>query len=485
MNKIKLLLLFLILQLMFICPVLAGLEFNEELFIELANNKNEIPYIEIPDYSRLELENGMVVYLAEDKDLPIVEISGYIAGGIREESQESAGISVLMSNLMNTGTENFKEEELTKYKELNGVSLGIYTSYDNYNISGNSLSTEKEKLISLLAETLRNPKFDGDYYYRIIQEYIQLLMQQYYLDGSLLDMVFNTSLYGNHPYTNVDSIALIMSSFEKMTPEDVEEFYKKNIDPGKIVLAICGDIDIEETESIIKDYFEDWESQGVELNEEEVLINEDNFNKIVLVNKEDATHARMKMGYNFYNSSFEDRVPFVIANRIFGLGDFSSRLMDNLRTDLGYVYGIGSRMTLNQLGGLYFISTDVAPGNAYDAREAIITEILAIIDGERPIKEEELFRIVNQYNAFYPQSYQNQISILSKLIYDIEIMGEKGDTINSFVKEYNDLTAAQVQEVFVEHTFLERFLTVIVGRKDNILPAFEEKGIEVEVVELF
>ena len=61
----KLLLIILVLQLLLVSPVWAEVEFSADLFVELAGGVNEAPYIETPDYKRIELENGMVVYLAE------------------------------------------------------------------------------------------------------------------------------------------------------------------------------------------------------------------------------------------------------------------------------------------------------------------------------------------------------------------------------------------------------------------------------------
>ena len=111
--------------------------------------------------------------------------------------------------------------------------------------------------------------------------------------------------------------------------------------------------------------FGDWESKGGELKEIEVTVDEANYNRIILVNKDDATHAKMMLGYNFYASGFEEEIPSLMANQIFGSGDFSSRLMDRLRSEWGYVYGIYAGVSHNRQGGLYYISTDVAPEKSF------------------------------------------------------------------------------------------------------------------------
>jgi len=483
--KKKLLLVLCLLPLLLAAPVFAEVEFTPELFTELAGEVNEIPVIETPDYQRLELENGMVVYLAEDHELPVVEVVGYIKGGSSQESQELAGISSVMATMMNTGTKNYSEAELARYKELNGLSFALSASLDYFSFAGDALSSDQDKLIALIAEILCNPNFEGDYFNRIIQEYYQALLQHYYYDFSLLDMFFTTTLYGDHPYGYSNNISLIVEALPKMTPAVLADYYQQTINPQNVVMAVSGDFELDEMASLISMEFAAWENKGGRLKEVEVTADEANYNRIILVNKEDATQAKMMLGYNFYATGFAEEVPFLMGNLVFGSGDFSSRLMDNLRSKLGYVYGIYSGVTYNRQGGLYYITTDVAPEKVYDTMEAIKKEILAIKAGTAPISEEELFMIVNLYNAFFPKAYTTQIKVLAKLIYDQEILGKGDDSINAVIREYNSLTAARVQEVFAKHTFPERFLTVIVGRKDDILPAFAEQGLAVEVVELF
>ena len=140
---------------------------------------------------------------------------------------------------------------------------------------------------------------------------------------------------------------------------------------------------------------------------------------MILVNKEDATHAKMRMGYNFYNTHFEDKTAFLMANRVFG-GDFTSRLMENLRTGQGFVYGIYSSTSYNQQGGLYYVSTDVAPEYAYDM-EAVKRDA-GNQEGEKAITE-ELFENVNLYNAFF-RSHIRRDQCIIRIAYGIEVMGK-------------------------------------------------------------
>ena len=485
LKKIKLLILCLALMLALTSVTLAKVEFSEDLFIDLAQNINDIPYIEIPDYERLVLENGITVYLVQDNQLPIVEMHGFIMGGRSQESPELPGISDLMVQMMNTGTANMGEHEFSLYKGLNGLDFNILTAYDNFVFTGNALSMDQNQLIGLAADVLQNPDFTADYFMRNVQEYYQLLAYALYRDDMLLDMFFNTTLFGVHPYSNGSNVLSVLQVLPSITPEHLQDYYNRTIDPANMILLLVGDIDKTEMFTLLQNKFGNWESQGIKLQQPEIVVNESNYNKIILVHKTDATHAKMKMGYNFYDINFADRNAFTMVNRVFGSGAFSSRLMDVLRTQKGYVYGVQSAAQYYQLGGLFYITTDVAPEKVLETRELIKEQMELIKNGSALITEQELFNNVNLYNAFFPQSYKHKINIMSDLVYKIEALGESENAINEFVAEYNGLSAAEAQRVFSEHIFPDRFLTVIVGNKDQILPAFLEQEIEVEVIELF
>lgn len=485
MKKTKLFIVCLALLLMLAPLSLAKVEFTEELFMDLAQSINAIPNIEVPDYDKFVLGNGIKVYLVEDNQLPIVEMRGFIVGGRSQESPDIPGVASLMVQMMNTGTANMGEHEFARFKELHGLDFSISVANDVLAFGGNALSIDRVQLIELVADVLQNPDFGASYFTRNVQEFYQLITYSLYRDDQLLDIFFNTALFGSHPYGNGSNVLAMLQVVPSITPDHLQDYYSKAIDPSNIVLTIVGDIDKMEILSLLEDHLGGWESQGVTLSQPEILVDESNFNRIILVHKADATHAKMKMGYNFYDRSFPDRNSFLMANRVFGSGAFSSRLMDVLRTKKGFVYGVHSATQYNQLGGLFYIATDVAPDKVWETRQVIKEQLVAIKDGSAPITERELFNNINLYNAFFPQTYKFKISVMDDLIYNVELYGQGENSINEFVAEYNALTAAEAQKVFSEHTYPEQFLTVIVGNKEHILPAFAEQGIDVEVIELF
>lgn len=481
-NKVIALALIIIFLLTF-SAVAQNQKFSPEYFRDLADVVNKKPEIEIPDYELFELENGMRFYLARDRSLPIFEIKGYIDAGKINENKKNAGITSLMTELMLLASENYSEQELSLFKEINALSLNLGAGFDRISISGNSLKTESSELISLLAETLIRPKFEGDHFARTVKESQQFYRQRFYNDSALLNMHFFKNLYGEHPYGYNNDYNLILDFLSRVKSEDILDFYQKTIRPEDISIAVSGDFELEEIKKEISNNFSSWKNTETEPAKKYVNVNLELHQKIIIVNKPDATQANMRMGYNFYSSKFPKKIPFMMGNLIFGSGGFTSRLMGNLRNEKGYVYGINAQTNYNDHGGAYFINLSLEPGKALAGMEAVKEEIFKIKNGTEAFKEEELFENINLYNAIFPKAYQHQIDVLDQIVYQKEFNNKSEQYINDIIKQYNGLEVEEVQKIYAEELYPEIIFTVIVGPKEEILPQFKEAGLEVEVIE--
>jgi len=478
-----LLIIFSLIQLLTLSPTALSAEFSQELYQNLANNVNKVPHINILDYERVKLDNGMIVYLAEDHQLPFVQLFGYIKGGISQETSDIAGISSFMANLMNTGTHNYSEQELVLHKDINGLDFGISSRNDYYWFYGNSLVSDKENLLTLAAEVLRNPKFDADYFqrlqYLLYQDYQQMKMQ----DNYRTILTFYKNLYDKHPYGYSYDADLLSNNLQIFTPEMLTNYYQSNILPNKTILAVIGDIDISTMKEIIKNSFSDWQEEEIKLKKPKAEKGEKNYGRVILVDKPDATQARIKMGYLFFDNSFIDRVSYGIANEVFGGGDFESRLMKKLRSELGYVYGIGSGVYYGGLAGDYSIDTNVRPEKTFETINSIKNIIIDIKERKDIISEKEVFEIINRRNALFPKGYQYTEDVFASVINNRELMDRSPNYINQYIEAYNNISATEVQKAFAEYTYPDRFLTVIVGKKEDILPQFQEQDVKVEVID--
>ncbi|MGM0437487.1 MAG: M16 family metallopeptidase [Bacillota bacterium] len=482
-RKLTIFISIVLILLMFTPMIKAEDKLSEDLFHKLIKTENEKPKINIPDNEKIEFDNGLTVYLVKKSKYPIVELTGFIKGGRRQESSDIAGISEIMVKMMSTGTKNFGEEEFARKKEVNGIDIKFGVRNDTFKLSGRALSGETENLLSLIAESLKNPNFSAPYFKRILQEQNQYLAQATVKADQLLNSYFFKNIYQDHPYAFSNDIKLKRSKLRTFSPEKVRNFYNKSIGPEKMVIAVVGDIDTDKTKKVLKENFADWNKQDIKIKKNE--INEMAYDKkeVIIVNKKDAEQAHMKIGYNFHDYDFEKDTEFLIGNKIFGQGGFSSRLMENVRSEKGFVYSIYSDTSYNKDGGVYYINTKVDPQKAPKVLEAVKDEMKAIKNDEKEITEEELKENINLYNGLLPSNYKHPIDIIDGYIYETELLGEEGDYLNRFIEEYNSLLAGEVQSVMKDNLKPDKLLTVVVGNSDRLESVFKEAGYKIEVIQ--
>lgn len=464
----------------------AEVEYSQELYKQLAQHTNAIPHIKIPGYSKTVLKNGLTVYLAEAHDTPIITLQGRVDWGRSLESPDQAGISAFLTDLMQSESRNFDEETMARYKERYGLSFRVNAADDSFDFDGNALSSEREQLISLAAEVLLRPRFDTKSIHQKKLQWQKSLEQEKTMEDGLLNQYFYRNLMKDHPYAFANDLELQLAALKNISPASLEEYYHRAFVPKNTILFVYGDFKLSAMLKTVKKYFGGWPKNELKANPGKVVESPAIYGKILLVNKPDATHAKIKMGYPFFNQAFfddklQDKVALEITNRIFG-GGMESCLMQEIRVKRGYAYNIDSQILYQPLGGAFIIDTSVKPDTAFETVEAVRRIMYDLKTGKQKIDPTAVFNEINQFNLLLPESLRDDDKLIWENIVNIERKKRDKDYFNRFIQSYNKVTAADAQHAAAQYFYPEKLFTVIVGKKETILPQFEKAGVEVEVV---
>ncbi|MCY7274620.1 MAG: insulinase family protein, partial [Phormidesmis sp. CAN_BIN44] len=118
------------------------------------------PEIKVPDYSRFELKNGMVVYLMEDHELPLVSGTALIRMGDRFEPGSKVGLAGLTGAVMRSGgTQSHSPDELNQILEQRAASIETGIGSTSGSASFNALSEDLSEVFNLFAEVIQQPAF--------------------------------------------------------------------------------------------------------------------------------------------------------------------------------------------------------------------------------------------------------------------------------------------------------------------------------------
>jgi len=85
------------------------------------------PMLNIPNIWTDELSNGMNIYGIEQTELPLVQFTIRIKGGMLLDDPGKVGVANLITDMMMAGTKNKTPEELEEAIQLLGSSISMFT----------------------------------------------------------------------------------------------------------------------------------------------------------------------------------------------------------------------------------------------------------------------------------------------------------------------------------------------------------------------
>ncbi|MEE9204759.1 MAG: hypothetical protein V3U08_07035, partial [Nitrospirales bacterium] len=114
-----------------------------------------------PEPERVVLENGMVVYLLEDHELPLVTITATIQTGAWLDPPEKIALAGLTGVVMRTGgTDRMAatevDEELERLAVLVTVGLGVESGFAMLDV----LKKDLDRGLMIFSDILRTPAFE-------------------------------------------------------------------------------------------------------------------------------------------------------------------------------------------------------------------------------------------------------------------------------------------------------------------------------------
>jgi predicted Zn-dependent peptidase len=268
---------------------------------------------------------------------------------------------------------------------------------------------------------------------------------------------FNSILFGkNHPY----GMYFEPEDIGKITYSDLDEFHKLQYHSGNCSIVIAGRINpglVNELESHFGG--NDWSGIATEPLTYKLIGSEQKNHFIV---KEGAMQSAIRMGGLMFKRSHPDFAGMKVLNAILG-GYFGSRLMNNLREDKGYTYGIGSSVVPLRHGGYFVISGEVGAGVTDEALSEIKSELNRLCHEQ--VQEDELSLVRSYLSGEMLRAVDGpfaQADLYRELI-------EGGLDISHFeglIDTIQHINAQQLQDMAIKYLDPENLFTLVVGPRE-------------------
>src|SRR5215471_11802703 len=421
----------------------------------------QIPIPQLPAFKpqqpkRIQLSNGMVIFLQEDHELPLIGGTARIRGGSVSEPASKVGLVDMYGDVWRTGgTKTQTGDQLDDFLEVRAAKVETGGGPDSTSIGFNCLKGDLDDVFKVFVDVLQNPEFRAD----------KLDIAQKAMEDSIsrrndeADAIAHREAiklaYGpNNPYARIAEYATVAA----VTRQDLIDWHAKYVHPNNIILGITGDFDSAAMEARLRAAFESW-PKGPTLPKPDIKYDPAKPG-YYLIPKEDVNQSNIRMVGLGTTRANPDYYAISVFNEAFG-GGFSSRLFNDIRTKRGLAYGVGGGIGTN-FGhpGVLQISIGTKSQSTVDAIKAIDEDIDNI--AKEPFTEGDVKRAKDDILSAFVFRLDSPDKILAeRMVY--EYYGYPPDWLDKYQAEIKKITAADVNRIAAKYMHKDKLAVLVVG----------------------
>jgi len=406
------------------------------LFLGVTGTAQEVEFIEYT------LDNGLDVILHKDNSAPVVTTSVMYHVGAKDENPERTGFAHFFEHLLFEGTKNIPKGEWFKIVSSNGGSNNANTSDDRTYYYEIFPSNQLELGLWMESERMMHPVINQqgvDTQNEVVKEEKRLRVDNAPY-GNILAAV-KENLYEKHPYrwATIGS----MDHLDAATLEEFRAFNEKFYVPNNATLVVAGDIEIEKTKEMIKDYFGPIE-KGEPVVKESFI--EEPITQEIEAKYHDPNIQIPAIVLAWRTPSMKERDAYVLDMISSVLSDGkSSRLYKKLVDDQKQALQIGAFNIAQEDYGQYVVFGLPLGETKLDTLVAEVDEEIEKLQTEL-ISQREYEKLQNKFENRYVNSNSSVAGIASSLATYQQLYGNT-DLINEEIDIYRSITREEIRDV--------------------------------------
>jgi zinc protease len=439
----------------------------------------------VPKPERVVLENGAVLFLMEDHELPTIDLIVLFPGGSVCEPRAKAGLASVCGEVMRTGGAAGRSgDEIDQV--LEDMASSVETSFGDWQGRA-GLSCMKESFdatLAVLADVLERPEFREEKIALSKKQAKGGIARRNDDPAGIARREYARAIYGDaSPFGWTTEVATI----DAITRDDLVAFHKSFVGQGKgTIVGVVGDFDSKEMRAKVERLVGRWPAAregkpGFEPAETAKAQGDGPAPRVLFARKTDVNQATIVLGHmgERRRPDDPDYAPLIVLNDILGGGGFASRLLQRVRTEMGLAYGVGSRWNAPYSHkGTFSLSCQTKSGSTVQAIRAMRRQLELVCS--EPVTADELRVAKESIQQQLVFESESKAAVLDRAL-RYEFFGFPLDYLERFQAAVAKVTAEDCLRVAKKHLAPARLLTVVVGNDKEFDAPLSELG---EVAEL-
>jgi len=334
--------------------------------------------VTLPDFERIELDNGTVLLLSEKPEVPLVSVTAILRGGAVTDPDGRGGLANLLAALLEKGAGDRDAAQFAETIDASGGTLTSRADLETITVSGNFLARDAALMVELLADMLLRPRLDEAEFEKLRARSVNFIRAAKDTNlNALLPIYGQGFLFGTHPYGN--PVSGSETTLAAVGHDDVLGFYEQQLGGDRLILAVTGDFDAPSMIATLTAAFGDWRPAANPLTEVAPAAPQEG-RRVLLVDKPGATQTYFWLGNVGVALDYENRAELDIANTVFG-GRFTSMLNTELRVKSGLTYGAQSQLSRASQPGSIAMTSFTPTESSFEAIDMALAVLGRLHEG--------------------------------------------------------------------------------------------------------
>lgn len=406
--------------------------------------------------------SGAQVYLIESRHLPMVDVEIDFDAGSRRDPADKAGLASVTADMTDKGIAARAGEPALDENQVSeawadlGAGFGAGAGEDRMFFTLRTLTYPDllPKAVQLASRQLAEPSFPEDIWHRERQRIDASIREANTRPGTVAAKAFEHAVYGTHPY----GYEVTGDTLSHISVQDMRDFYR-TIEPCRAKVSIVGAVDRTQADKIATTLLSRLPAGTCqplppvpEVQPLAAPVERDiPFN---------SAQAHVLIGQPGFKRADPDYFPLIVGNYILGGGGFVSRLTEQVRQKRGLAYSVGSYFAPGMHAGAFTLSLETRPDQAAEAIQ-VSRDVLRRFVADGPTDAE-----VEAAKDYLVNSFALRIDSNRKLLDNLANIAWHNlplDYLDTWTKQVQNVTAAQIKAAFERKLQPDRMVTVVVG----------------------
>lgn len=387
--------------------------------------------------------------------IPMVDVQIDFDAGSRREPATHTGLASFTVAMLDKAAAGLKENEIEDALADVGAKLSGSAGSDRLSVSLRTLTSQPEmgRALDVMAKVLHKPEFPADILERERARSVAAIREAKTKPEAIGRETLSALMYGEHPYGRTASEETV----KRIAVDDLKRFYADNFAANRAVVSIVGDVTREQASDIAQRLV-----AGLPTGKEPAPL-PDLKAPIALERRiaHPSTQSHVMIGMPALKRGDPDFFPLVVGNYILGGGGFVSRLMSEVREKRGLAYSAYAYFSpMSQLGP--FEMGLQTQREQTDTALKVARDTLFDFLSKGPTEAELKAAKSNLVGGFPLRLDSNR-----KLLDQISTIGYfrlPDDYLDTWTRNVESVTVAQVKDAFARRIKPENLITVIVGQ---------------------